>query len=64
MYNYSSEKQVQQQSYYLKKSMLGGVLLFEIHLLQPFFIVKLHIIECSRFQTKTSSALINQVSNI
>ncbi|XP_076387408.1 KICSTOR complex protein SZT2 isoform X2 [Megachile rotundata] len=56
----SSDKQVQQQSYYLKKSMLGGVLLFEIHLSQPFFIVKLHIIECSRFQTKTSTALINQ----
>ncbi|XP_043514984.1 KICSTOR complex protein SZT2-like isoform X3 [Frieseomelitta varia] len=50
----------QQQSYYLKKSMLGGVLLFEIHLSQPFFIVKLHIIECSRLQTKTSSALVNQ----
>ncbi|KOX81297.1 Protein SZT2, partial [Melipona quadrifasciata] len=50
----------QQQSYYLKKSMLGGVLLFEIHLSQPFFIVKLHIIECSRLQTKASSALVNQ----
>ncbi|CAK9801279.1 KICSTOR complex protein SZT2 [Anthophora quadrimaculata] len=56
----SLDGQVQQQSYYLKKSMLGGVLLFEIHLSQPFFIVKLHIIECSRLQTKTSSALINQ----
>ena len=43
--------------------MLGGVLLFEIHLSQPFFIVKLHIIECSRLQTKTSSALVNQVSS-
>lgn len=42
--------------------MLGGVLLFEIHLSQPFFIVKLHIIECSRLQTKASSALVNQVS--
>ncbi|XP_043250268.1 KICSTOR complex protein SZT2-like isoform X1 [Colletes gigas] len=52
--------QSQQESYYLKKSMLGGVLLFEIYLSQPFFIVKLHIIECSRLQTKTSSALVNQ----
>lgn len=50
-----------QQSYYLKKSMLGGVLLFEIHLSQPFFIVKLSIIECSRLQTKTSSGMMNQV---
>lgn len=56
----SFEEQVQQQSYYLKKSMLGGILLFEIHLSQPFFIVKLHIIECSRLQTKASSALVNQ----
>ncbi|XP_043599602.1 KICSTOR complex protein SZT2-like isoform X2 [Bombus pyrosoma] len=56
----SFEEPIQQQSYYLKKSMLGGVLLFEIHLSQPFFIVKLHIIECSRLQTKASSALVNQ----
>ncbi|XP_076285950.1 KICSTOR complex protein SZT2 isoform X2 [Lasioglossum baleicum] len=56
----SNEGQTQQQSYYLKKSMLGGVLLFEIYLSQPFFIVKLHIIECNRLQTKTTSALVNQ----
>ncbi|XP_076659931.1 KICSTOR complex protein SZT2 isoform X2 [Halictus rubicundus] len=58
--NKSNEGQTQQQSYYLKKSMLGGVLLFEIYLSQPFFIVKLHIIECNRLQTKTTSALVNQ----
>nr|XP_033323081.1 KICSTOR complex protein SZT2-like isoform X1 [Megalopta genalis] len=55
-----NENQTQQQSYYLKKSMLGGVLLFEIYFSQPFFIVKLHIIECNRLQTKTTSALVNQ----
>ncbi|XP_024942950.1 KICSTOR complex protein SZT2 isoform X2 [Cephus cinctus] len=49
-----------ERSCYLQKSMLGGVLLFEINLAQPFFIVKLHIVECSRLQTKTSSALVNQ----
>ncbi|XP_043281050.1 KICSTOR complex protein SZT2-like isoform X2 [Venturia canescens] len=48
------------QNYYLKKSMLGGVLLFEIHLAEPFFIAKLRIVECSRLQTKASSALVNQ----
>lgn len=42
--------------------MLGGVLLFEIHLAEPFFIAKLRIIECSRLQTKASSALVNQAS--
>ncbi|XP_012229201.2 KICSTOR complex protein SZT2-like isoform X1 [Linepithema humile] len=55
-----TDEDVQQQSYYLKKSMLGGILLFEIHLTQPFFIVKLHIIECNRLQTKTSSGMVNQ----
>ncbi|EFN84896.1 KICSTOR complex protein SZT2 isoform X2 [Harpegnathos saltator] len=54
------EEHAQQQSYYLKKSMLGGILLFEIHLSQPFFIVKLSIIECNRLQTKTSSGMVNQ----
>ncbi|KAL0121707.1 hypothetical protein PUN28_006892 [Cardiocondyla obscurior] len=56
----TNEEHVQQQSYYLKKSMLGGILLFEVHLSQPFFIVKLHIIECNRLQTKTSSGMMNQ----
>ncbi|XP_026671200.1 KICSTOR complex protein SZT2-like [Ceratina calcarata] len=56
----NSEGQAQQQSYYLKKLMLGGVLLFEIQLSEPFFIVKLNIIECSRLQTKTTSASVNQ----
>ncbi|XP_047362781.1 KICSTOR complex protein SZT2 isoform X1 [Vespa velutina] len=48
------------QTHYLKKSMLGGVLLFEIHLAQPFFIAKLRVIECNRLSTKTNSAIINQ----
>ncbi|XP_076247853.1 KICSTOR complex protein SZT2 [Calliopsis andreniformis] len=56
----SVDGQTQEQSCYLKKSMLGGVLLFEIYLSQPFFIVKLRIIECSRLQTKTTSAFVNQ----
>ncbi|XP_029156600.1 KICSTOR complex protein SZT2-like [Nylanderia fulva] len=57
---HKTDEEQQQQSYYLKKSMLGGILLFEIHLSQPFFIVKLHIIECNRLQTKTSSGMVNQ----
>ncbi|KAK2589304.1 hypothetical protein KPH14_007855 [Odynerus spinipes] len=48
------------QTHYLKKSMLGGVLLFEIHLAQPFFIAKLRVIECNRLPTKTNSAMVNQ----
>lgn len=42
--------------------MLGGILLFEIHLSEPFFVVKLRVIECSRLQAKSSSALVNQVT--
>jgi len=61
---YCRDEDVQQQTYYLKKSMLGGILLFEVHLSQPFFIVKLHIIECNRLQTKTSSGMVNQVRQI
>ncbi|KAJ8681967.1 hypothetical protein QAD02_017759 [Eretmocerus hayati] len=45
---------------YLKKTMLGGILLFEIQLTEPFFVVKLRAIECSRLQAKSSSALVNQ----
>ncbi|XP_011497452.1 PREDICTED: protein SZT2-like isoform X2 [Ceratosolen solmsi marchali] len=54
------EVSILNQAFYLKKSMLGGVLLFEIHLAEPFFIVKLRVIECSRLQAKSSSALVNQ----
>lgn len=43
--------------------MLGGVLLFEISLAEPFFTVKLRVIECSRLQAKSSSALVNQVGD-
>jgi hypothetical protein len=46
---------------YLQKSLLGGILLFEILLCKPFFHAKLHALECSRLQSKSSSALISQV---
>lgn len=45
---------------YLQKSMLGGILLFEIFLREPYFIANVRVIECSRLQTKSSSALVNQ----
>ncbi|XP_034939533.1 KICSTOR complex protein SZT2-like [Chelonus insularis] len=43
---------------YLKKSMLGGILLFELKFVEPFFTAKLHVIECNRLQSKSS--LVNQ----
>ncbi|XP_031787876.1 KICSTOR complex protein SZT2 isoform X2 [Nasonia vitripennis] len=58
--NKTDGENILNQAFYLKKSMLGGVLLFEIHLAEPFFVVKLRVIECSRLQAKSSSALVNQ----
>ncbi|XP_057320134.1 KICSTOR complex protein SZT2-like [Microplitis mediator] len=45
---------------YLKKSMLGGILLFELCLEEPFFTAKLHVIECNRLQNKSGATLVNQ----
>ncbi|KAH0546460.1 KICSTOR complex protein SZT2-like isoform X1 [Cotesia glomerata] len=45
---------------YLKKSMLGGILLFELCLEEPFFTAKLHVIECNRLQNKSGASLVNQ----
>lgn len=47
--------------FYAQKAMLGGILIFTIHLTEPFLITKLHAIECSRLQTTTSRTSINQV---
>jgi hypothetical protein len=46
---------------YLQKSLLGGILLFEILLCEPFFHAKLHALECSRLQSKSSSNVLPQV---
>ncbi|XP_063220375.1 KICSTOR complex protein SZT2-like isoform X2 [Bacillus rossius redtenbacheri] len=45
---------------YLQKSLLGGKLLFEIFLCEPFFHARLHALECSRLQTKSSNSLVSQ----
>jgi hypothetical protein len=46
---------------YLQKSLLGGILLFEILLCEPFFHSKLHALERSRLQSKSSSNVLSQV---
>jgi hypothetical protein len=46
---------------YLQKSLLGGILLFEILLCEPFFHAKLHALERSRLQSKSSSNVLSQV---
>ncbi|XP_039298117.1 KICSTOR complex protein SZT2 [Nilaparvata lugens] len=40
-------------SCFLQKSLLGGILLFELFLSEPFFHTKLHALECSRLQSST-----------
>ncbi|XP_075219216.1 KICSTOR complex protein SZT2-like isoform X2 [Lycorma delicatula] len=45
---------------YLQKSLLGGILLFELFLSEPFFHAKLHALECSRLQGKSSALRTSQ----
>lgn len=48
---------------YLQKSMLGGILVFELFFAEPFFVAKLYTLECQRIQNKTSRQSMNQVSH-
>ncbi|XP_014220610.1 KICSTOR complex protein SZT2-like isoform X1 [Trichogramma pretiosum] len=57
--NKEQDDQFLKEAVYLKKSMLGGVLLFEIHLSEPFFVVKIRVIECSRLQ-RNKAPMANQ----
>lgn len=45
---------------HVQKPMLGGVLVFSVQLKEPFFIVKLHAVECCRLQQKVSRNSVNQ----
>ncbi|KAK5639276.1 hypothetical protein RI129_011768 [Pyrocoelia pectoralis] len=47
--------------FYVQKAMLGGILIFSIHLKEPFLITKLHAIECSRLHSNISRTSINQL---
>ena len=44
------------QTSYLQKSLLGGILIFEIGVCEPFFYTKLHALEAGRIQLRTSQA--------
>ncbi|KAK4871539.1 hypothetical protein RN001_015663 [Aquatica leii] len=46
--------------FYVQKAMLGGILIFSIYLKEPFFITKLHTIECNRLQSNNSRMTKNQ----
>ncbi|KAF5294731.1 hypothetical protein FQA39_LY00215 [Lamprigera yunnana] len=46
--------------FYVQKAMLGGILIFSIHLKEPFFITKLHAIECNRLRSNNYQFVKNQ----
>jgi hypothetical protein len=52
----------EESGHFLQKSLLGGILIFEVMLNEPFFQAKLHALECSRLQSKTTSGPISQVA--
>ncbi|KAF5284426.1 hypothetical protein FQR65_LT13560 [Abscondita terminalis] len=47
-------------TFYLQKALLGGILIFSIYFKEPFFIIKLHAIECNRLQSGNACSAKNQ----
>lgn len=47
---------------YIRKAILGGILLFTVKLEEPFVTTKLYVIECNRLQSAALKASINRVS--
>ena len=48
---------VENKTMYLQKSLLGGILIFEIGISEPFFYTKLHALEASRIQLRANQQL-------
>ena len=49
--------QKEPKTVFLQKSLLGGILIFEIGISEPFLITKLHAMEASRIQLKSNQSL-------
>jgi hypothetical protein len=61
----SSLKHIKEENsscHYLQKSLLGGILIFEISLHEPFLQAKLYALESCRLQEKVSSGMVSQVN--
>lgn len=58
--SYSTDTE-SQNIVYMQKFLLGGVLLYELHLCEPFFNAKLYALEYMRLNTK-GNALLSQVT--
>jgi len=44
----------EEQVFYLQRSLLGGIILFEVGLCEPFFYAKIHTLEVTRIQSRKS----------
>ena len=53
----TGRNKIENKTMYLQKSLLGGILIFEIGVSEPFFYTKLHALEASRIQLKTNQQL-------
>jgi len=56
----ASKSRARPQVVYLQKSLLGGILIFEIGVSEPFFYCKLHAIEAQRLQPRSRQNLPNK----
>ncbi|KAJ8923504.1 hypothetical protein NQ315_010082 [Exocentrus adspersus] len=57
---WSKDKSSYNNVFYIQKTILGGILIFTVEFNEPFFITKLHAIECNRLQNISSRASINR----
>ncbi|XP_050313415.1 KICSTOR complex protein SZT2-like [Anthonomus grandis grandis] len=53
------DKSVYNSTFYIQRTILGGILIFTVSFEEPFFVTKLYAIECSRLQNITSRASVN-----
>ncbi|XP_018578793.1 KICSTOR complex protein SZT2 isoform X1 [Anoplophora glabripennis] len=57
---WTKDKSSYNSVFYIQKTILGGILIFTVEFNEPFFITKLHAIECNRLQNISSRASINR----
>lgn len=58
---WTKDKSFYNSVFYIQRTILGGILIFTVSFEEPFFVVKLHAIECNRLQNITSRASVSGV---
>ncbi|XP_030748432.1 LOW QUALITY PROTEIN: KICSTOR complex protein SZT2-like [Sitophilus oryzae] len=56
---WTRDKSSHNSVFYIQRTILGGILIFTVSFEEPFFVVKLHAIECNRLQNITFRASVN-----